>query len=46
MLLQTMGGLKSAKRMNNLENDMTLAQIAEAVALAKRCIESDYKDCE
>ncbi|MFT7178177.1 MAG: hypothetical protein ACI84B_000388 [Oceanospirillaceae bacterium] len=40
------GGLKSAKRMNDLAKDMTQAQIAEAVALAKRCIDSGYKDCE
>jgi hypothetical protein len=40
------GDLESAKRMNDLEKDMTQAQIAEEVALAKRCIESDYKDCE
>jgi hypothetical protein len=40
------GDLKSAKRMNNLEKAMPLAQIAETVALAKRFIDSDYKDCD
>jgi TPR repeat protein len=39
-------GLKSAKRMSGLEKDMTPQQITEAKALAKRCIESDYKNCE
>jgi uncharacterized protein YehS (DUF1456 family) len=33
-------GLKSAKRMNDLEKDMTQAQMA---ALAKKCIDSGYK---
>ena len=37
------GNLASSERMSGLEKDMTQAQIAEAVALAKRCIESDYR---
>jgi TPR repeat protein len=40
------GDLESAKRMSGLEKNMTPQQITEAKALAKRCIESDYKDCE
>jgi hypothetical protein len=40
------GDLESAERMSGLEKDMTPQQITEAKALAKRCIESDYKDCE
>jgi hypothetical protein len=40
------GDLESAERMSDLEKDMTPQQITEAKALAKRCIESDYKDCE
>ena len=34
------------ERLDNLEDDMTRAEISRATELARTCITSDYKDCE
>ena len=31
---------------DNLEDDMTRAEISRATELARTCMASDYKDCE
>ena len=34
------------ERLDNLEDDMTRAEISRATELARTCMTSDYKDCE
>jgi hypothetical protein len=41
---RTRGGMFSSLR-DEIAQGMTSEQIAEAQALARRCIESDYQDC-
>jgi len=45
-MAKTQGYLDSAKNLDLLKSKMTKQQIAQAQALAAKCYESDYKDCD
>ena len=40
------GNETARKRRDNLEGDMTRAEISRATTLARTCMASDYQDCE
>ena len=45
-LAKTQGDEDAVKYIEIVKKDMTYEQIAEAQALAARCFESNYKDCD
>ena len=45
-MAKTQGDEKAKKGVEALKNLMTKQQIAQAQALATKCYESDYKDCD
>ena len=40
------GNEAARKQRDNLEDDMTRAEISRATELARTCMASDYQDCE
>jgi len=45
-MAKTQGQTNAAKVLNIIKPDMTKQQIADGQALAAKCYESDYKDCD
>ena len=45
-MAKTQGQTNAAKVLDIIKPDMTKQQIADGQALAAKCYESDYKDCE
>ena len=45
-MAKTQGGVTAATNIDILKPKMTKQQIADAQALAAKCYESDYKDCD
>ena len=45
-MAKTQGGVTAATNIDILKPKMTKQQIADAQALAAKCYQSDYKDCD